>query len=328
MDFYAYSHLPKDARLNWFNTHLKPKLAKTSRRLHSIMEDGTLAEAFTSGKFSPDCTGSGKLNWGLSPLGFATRDARQTLKHQRQCKDFRQASHTTIRDVAKLRADNPPVPDGFDELANLIEDAEMFCKSTWGVKCLLYLMLHDITEALYTNKATLKSNYNFQYRVAGVILHYICLMTRHFFGQRLSKAAIKRGETVKPSPLCNSICQMIQLNSFMKPGQMAEHLQGPCNTNEPKDDSDEEMETKHQSNKRNADGKLKRGKDGIINKQTQFKQEPRELPTKWKNMLETYIKNHGRKNLPSSFKIIEILKADSAREASEKLGLGKRACLL
>ena len=178
IDFYAFSRLPKDARLNWFNTHLKPKLEKISRRLHSIMEDGTLAEAFTSGKFAPDCTGSGKLNWGLSPLGFATRDARQTLKHQRQCEDFRQASHTTIRDVAKLRADNPPVPDGFDELANLIEDAELFCKSTWGVKCILYLMLQKITAELYSNKVTLKSNYNFQYRVAGVILHYICLILK------------------------------------------------------------------------------------------------------------------------------------------------------
>ena len=153
-------------------------------------------------------------------------------------------------------------------------------------------------------------------------------MTRQFFGQRLSKEAIKRGKTVKPSPLCASICQMIQLNSFMKPGQMVEHLQGPSNTNEPTDDSDDKRDVRHQSNKRNADGKLKRGKDGIITKQTQFKEEPRELPTKWKNMLEAYKTKHGKNNLPRSFKITEILKADSTREASEKLGLGPKACLL
>ena len=233
---------------------MQPQLAKESRQLHSVLDNGTLAEVFTSGKYTPDCTGSGKLNWGLLPLGFATRDARQTLRHQQQCEDFRQASHTTIRDVAKLQADNPPVPDGFDKLANLVEDTELFCKKTWGIKCVLYLMLHDITEALYANKAALKGNHNFQYRVANIILHYICLMTKYFFCQRLSREAVKAGKTVQRSPLCAFICQMIHLNSFMRPGQMAEHLQGPRTTNETNDDSEEEVETKHPSNKRNADG--------------------------------------------------------------------------
>lgn len=132
MNFYTYCGLPKDARLNWFNTHMQPQLAKESQELHSVLDNRTLAEVFTSRKYSPDCTGSGKLNWGLSPLGFATRDASQTLKHQRQCKDFRQASHNTIRDIAKLRADNPLVLDSFDKLANLVEDTELFCKKTWG----------------------------------------------------------------------------------------------------------------------------------------------------------------------------------------------------
>ena len=188
-------------------------------------------------------------------------------------------------------------------------------------------MLNDITNALYANKATLKSNHNFQYRVANIILHYICLITKHFFSQRLSSAAIEAGKTVKPSPLCKYVCQMIQMNSFLQPGQMAGHLQGHRNYKETNDDSDDKVETKHQSNKRNADGQLKCGKDRIIDKKTQYKKEPQEFPPKWKKALDAYIKKYGQNSLPSSMKIKEILQVDNPREVAEALGVNKGVCL-
>ena len=128
--------------------------------------------------------------------------------------------------------------------------------------------------------------------VANVVLHYICLLTKHFFSQQLSKGAIKVEETVQESLLAADLCQTVQMNSFPQPMHISEHPRGPYTTVVASDNLDSKIEPKQYSTKWDADSWAKCRKDEISDRKPQSKIQMQDLPTKWKAALDTFVKKN------------------------------------